>query len=57
MASVQNGPNQAYADEYARVNGHINELSAALAAEIKNRGFRSLQLAASDRTDTVNVKG
>jgi len=24
MASIKNGPNQAYADEYARVNNHIN---------------------------------
>jgi epoxyqueuosine reductase len=57
MVSIQNGPNQAYADEYARVNNHINELSAALAAEVKASGFRSLPLAASDRTDTVNIEG
>lgn len=57
MVSIQNGPNQAYADEYARVNNHINELSVALAAEVKARGFRSLPLAASDRTDKVNIKG
>jgi len=35
MVSIQNGPNQAYADEYAGVNNQINELSVALAAEIK----------------------
>ena len=57
MVSIQNGPNKAYADEYARVNNHINELSIALAAEIKVRGFRSKPLAVSDRTDTVNIKG
>lgn len=57
MAGIQRGPNQAYTDEYSRVNGLINELSAALAAEIKARGFRSLPLAASDRTDPVNIKG
>ena len=57
MVSIQNGPNQAYADEYARVNNHINELSAALAAEIKVRGFRSKPLAASDRTHAVEIKG
>lgn len=57
MVSIQNGPNQAYADEYARVNNHINELSIALAAEVKASGFRSLPLAASDRTDTVDIKG
>jgi epoxyqueuosine reductase QueG len=57
MLTIQGGPNQAYADEYARVNNRIDELSVALAAEIKRRGFRSKPLAASDRTDTVNVKG
>jgi epoxyqueuosine reductase len=57
MASIKNGPNQAYADEYARVNIHINELSVALAFEITARGFRSKSLAASDRTDTVTIKG
>ena len=57
MLSIQNGPNQKYADEYARVNNHINELSVALSAEIEGRGFRSKPLAASARTDTVNIKG
>lgn len=57
MASIQNGPNQSYADEYARVNNHINELSVALSGEIEKRGFKSSPLAASIRTDTVNIKG
>ena len=57
MVGIRSGPNQAYAHEYARVNNHINELSVALAAVIKARGFRSKPLAASDRTDTVNIKG
>ncbi len=57
MVSIQNAPNQAYANEYARVNSHINELSIALAAEIKVRGFRSKPLAVSTRTDTVNIRG
>ena len=57
MVSIQNGPNQAYADEYARANNRINELSAEIAVEIKARGFRSKPLAASDRTDPVNIKG
>jgi epoxyqueuosine reductase QueG len=57
MVSIQNGPNQAYADEYASVNNRINELSAAIAVEIKARGFRAEPLAASDRTDPVNIKG
>jgi len=57
MASIQNGPNQQYADEYARVNNHINELSLALSVEIEDRGFKSNPLAASVRSDIVNIKG
>lgn len=57
MLSIRSGPNQAYADEYAAVNHQINELSIDLEAAIKNRGFRSKRLAASVRTDTVNIKG
>ena len=57
MAGIQAGPNQAYADEYARVNRRINELAARLAAEIVSRGFRAQPLAASERTDKVNIKG
>lgn len=57
MVSIQNGPNQPYADEYARVNNYINELSVTLSAEIQKRGFKSKPLAASVRTDTVHIKG
>ena len=57
MDSIQKGPNQAYADEYSRVNNHINELSTTLSTEIKARGFQSLPLAASVRSDRVNIKG
>jgi epoxyqueuosine reductase len=57
MAGIRQGPDQAYADEYARVNKLINELSLALAAEIRGRGFRSQPLAASARTDTIHIKG
>ncbi len=57
MVSIQNGPNQVYAAEYIKVNNRINELSEALAAEITNRGFRSKPIAASDRTDTIKIKG
>jgi epoxyqueuosine reductase len=57
MASIQSGPNQAYADEYARVNDHINELAEMLTAEIRGRGFRAQPLAASKRTDMVKIKG
>lgn len=57
MVNIQNGPNQPYADEYASVNDHINKLSIELSTETENRGFRSKPLAASARTDTVNIKG
>ena len=57
MAGIQNGPNQAYADEYTRVNRQINVLATALAAELDRKGYRSLALAASERTDTVNIRG
>lgn len=57
MASIQKEPNQAYSDEYARVNTRINELIALLVAEFTRRGFRAQALAASHRTDTVNIKG
>ena len=57
MASIKNGPNQTYADEYSRVNSRINEISIALGAIIKSRGFRSKPLAASVRTDSVNIQG
>ncbi len=57
MSGIKTRPNQAYADEYARVNRLINELSEALAKEIISKGHRSKPLAASDRTDTINIKG
>jgi len=57
MASIQQGPNQAYADEYAGVNTRINEVAEKLSFEIKARGFHARPLAASERTDTVNIKG
>lgn len=57
MAAIQQGPNQHYADEYARVNKRINALSISLAAEIRKRGYRAQPLAASERTDTVNIRG
>jgi epoxyqueuosine reductase len=57
MAGIQTGPNQAYADEYARVNARLNELALLLAEEIIGRGFRAQALAASERTDPVNIRG
>jgi len=57
MAGIQDGPNQPYADEYERVNRHINALAEALAAEIEVQGFQAKPLAASVRSDVVNIKG
>jgi epoxyqueuosine reductase QueG len=57
MADIRSGPNQAYADEYDRVNQQINEMAWRLAEEISSRGFRSRPLAASVRSDPVNIKG
>jgi epoxyqueuosine reductase QueG len=57
MARIRNGPSQAYADEYARVNLRINALSQILVEEIKGRGFQTQALAASDRTDKLNIRG
>jgi len=42
MASIQDGPNQAHAQEYASVNGLINELSAALANSFRNACCRNV---------------
>jgi epoxyqueuosine reductase len=57
MAAIQAGPDQPYADEYARVNRLLNELAAELTREIIHRGFRAQNLAASERTDAVNIRG
>ena len=57
MNGIQHGPNRAYADEYARVNVLINEAAAELTAKIKNKGYQAQALAASERTDAVNIKG
>lgn len=57
MASIQNGPNQAYADLYAAVNDRINTVSEELASTLQERGIRSMALAASQRTDPVNIRG
>jgi epoxyqueuosine reductase QueG len=57
MASIQKGPNRAYADEYARVNERINDVSAALSEVLNSRGIGSQALAASERTDKVRIMG
>jgi epoxyqueuosine reductase len=57
MSGTKKGPNQPYADEYARVNRQIDELAARLAEEIIGRGFDAQPLAASERTDPINIRG
>lgn len=57
MAGIRQGPTQAYAAEYDRVNQQINELAERLASTISSQGFRALPLAASVRSDPVNIKG
>jgi epoxyqueuosine reductase QueG len=57
MFGIQNGPNELYAAEYAAINTRINSLAESLAVKLRDRGFRALPLAASDRTDTKNIKG
>ena len=57
MGQIKNGPNQAYAQEYARINQWINDLSTDLAGAMVNKGARAMALAASKRTDPVLVRG
>jgi epoxyqueuosine reductase len=57
MASIRQGPNQSYAEEYDRVNDRINRLAGRLAEELTGRGFSARALAASERTDKINIRG
>jgi len=57
MASIQRGPNQAYAAEYDRINARINHLARKLKDELTSCGFGARALAASERTDKINIKG
>ena len=57
MACIKEGPNQAYADEYARANDHINEVAAALVGHIQDLGFEARTFGASERTDPVSIRG
>ena len=57
MASIRQGPNQTYADEYACVNNRINEQASLLSSLFTDHGSSSRALPASDRTDTVNIRG
>lgn len=57
MAGIRDGPTESYSGEYALVNALINDLAERLAAQLRDRGRRALPLAASERTDAVNIRG
>ena len=57
MAGIKNGPNQIYAEEYARVNAKIDALASQLVDLITKAGFKARTFAASKRTDPVGIKG
>jgi len=57
MAGIIGGPNQAYADEYARANDNIDKAAAALVTEIQKLGFEARTFSASERTDPINIRG
>ena len=57
MAGLKNGPTRAYARAYAEANVRITAIANFLAGAIRKKGFRADPLAASDRTDTVNIRG
>ena len=57
MVSIQDGPNDSYAAEYAAVNTRINDMAERLAFELTDRDFGALPLAASERTDAANIRG
>ena len=57
MAGITGGPTDDYAGEYARVNLLINDLSEEVETIIVKARFRAKRLAASVRTDPVNIRG
>jgi len=57
MAGLKNGPTQAYAKAYAKVNKQITGIASSLSKAIVQKEFRAYPLAASDRTDLANIRG
>jgi epoxyqueuosine reductase QueG len=57
MAGLKKGPTPAYARSYASVNLRITEIAQTLTKAICQKDFRAQPLAASDRTDLVNIRG
>ncbi|MCG8530035.1 MAG: hypothetical protein MI749_05155 [Desulfovibrionales bacterium] len=56
MSGLTQGPTQEYADEYARINKRLQELSKSLEYEIHCRGARALVLAPSLPTTPANIR-
>jgi epoxyqueuosine reductase QueG len=57
MAQVgRQGPDQAYAQEYGRVNSCIAEQAKGLENLLKAQGYRAWALPVSKRTDPLNIK-
>ena len=56
MTSIQTGPNQAYAEEYAQANEWLTRVAQNLADEIVGRGFRARPLDASVRADGADLQ-
>jgi len=57
MATVIAGPNQAYAELYARTNERLNELCGRLEAALKAADHQAWAVPASVRSDPVNIRG
>jgi len=57
MASIKQGPNRAYADEYEKVNKKINFISSTLVSHIKESGYSARAVPASERTDPIHILG
>lgn len=57
MAGITGGPTDDYAEEYARVNRLINAVSEEVETLIVKAGVRTKRLAASVRSDPVNIRG
>ncbi|MGM0424813.1 MAG: 4Fe-4S double cluster binding domain-containing protein [Thermodesulfobacteriota bacterium] len=51
------GPNQAYAKEYVRVNSSITEQAKSLESLLISQGYRAWAMPVSKRTDPVGIKG
>lgn len=56
MMSIQNGPNQAYADEFASVNIRLNDIVSMIESEILQMNFMALAIEPSTASDPDNFR-